>query len=498
MERSFSDFLRYSFLGTIYTTHCNINLSHRIPCYPSQSRPFLLISEYVCFIIDPFERLDGSVQWIRWEIRPWYGLNGSIGGIVIFTEDITERKRTEGEVIILNERLHHLISAIKELASAHSLESVQHIVSVSARKLGGADGATMVFKDGDSCYYADEDAIGPLWKGKRFPLTSGISGWVMLNRTPAVIPDIYADTRVPVEAYRPTFVKSLAMIPVNTEKPIAAIGNYWSYNHIPSEMELQLLQTLADAASRAVENVRLLEELERRVSERTAQLEAVNRELESFSYSVSHDLKAPLRGIDGYSRLLQEDKFDRLDDEGRQFVRNIRQGVAKMHQLIEDLLSYSRMERSSLQNVPLDLSDLVQAVISERSEELERAGTLLRAELPGISVLADREGLAMVIRNLLENALKFSRDASPPVIEIHVRTEANKAILSIRDNGIGFDMKFHDRIFDIFQRLQRSEDYPGTGVGLALVRKAIQRMGGRVWAESSPGEGATFYLEIPT
>ena len=242
---------------------------------------------------------------------------------------------------------------------------------------------------------------------------------------------------------------------------------------------------------------KLNEELEERVRERTSQLEAVNKELEAFSYSVSHDLKAPLRGIDGYSRLLEEDYCDQLDAEGCRFLRNIRQGAAQMHQLIEDLLIYSRMERRSLKSTSLDLPAMVQAVVDERMPEVEQSGVLLRLGVPDITVLADRDGLAIVLRNLLENALKFSRKTQPPTIEIGARSEGERAILWVRDNGIGFDMKFHDRIFEIFQRLQRAEDYPGTGIGLALVRKAMQRMGGRAWAESAPGEGATFFLEIP-
>jgi light-regulated signal transduction histidine kinase (bacteriophytochrome) len=232
--------------------------------------------------------------------------------------------------------------------------------------------------------------------------------------------------------------------------------------------------------------LRLNEELEERVRERTAQLEAVNQELEAFSYSVSHDLKAPLRGIDGYSQLLEKDYSDRLDDEGRLFIRNVRASAAQMHELIENLLNYSRMERRSLQSVSFDLPALLQAVVAERTAEMEQAGVKLRLELPALVVRADRDGLAIVLRNLLENAFKFSRNARPPVVEIGARAEGDKAILWVRDNGIGFDMKFHDRIFEIFQRLQRAEDYLGTGIGLALVRKAMQRMGGRAWAKSAP------------
>jgi hypothetical protein len=238
-------------------------------------------------------------------------------------------------------------------------------------------------------------------------------------------------------------------------------------------------------------------QLEGMVRERTAQLEAVNRELEAFSYSVSHDLKAPLRGIDGYSRLLEEDYGDRIDAEGRTFLANIRQGTAQMHQLIEDLLAYSRMERRTMQYVTIDLPVLLRTVLAEREAELAQAGVQLRLELPDLQVCADRHGLATVLRNLLENAIKFSRAAQPPEVEIGVRLAGDKVLLWIRDNGIGFDMKFHDRIFEMFQRLQRAEDYPGTGIGLALVRKAVQRMRGRIWAESAHGAGATFFLELP-
>ena len=242
---------------------------------------------------------------------------------------------------------------------------------------------------------------------------------------------------------------------------------------------------------------KLNEELEDKVRERTAQLEAANKELEAFSYSVSHDLKAPLRGIDGYSRILEEEYREQLDAEGRRFLQNIRNGTAQMHQLIEDLLDYSRMERRSLQRSAIDLPALVRAVVAERFPESEQSATLVRLQVPDYTVFADRDGLIIVLRNLLENAIKFSRDAQPPAIDIGARGEGDKTVLWVGDNGIGFDMRFHDRIFDMFQRLQRTEDYPGTGIGLALVRKAMQRMGGRAWAESAPGAGATFFLELP-
>jgi response regulator RpfG family c-di-GMP phosphodiesterase len=155
-----------------------------------------------------------------------------------------------------------LIETIQQLSLARSVAAIQAIVRHTARRLTGADGATFVLRDGDLCHYADEDAIAPLWKGQRFPMSACISGWVMLNRQPAMIPDIYADDRIPADAYRPTFVKSLLMVPIRQMNPLGAIGNYWADPHEPSEREALLLQALADSTAVAMENVRMLDELE--------------------------------------------------------------------------------------------------------------------------------------------------------------------------------------------------------------------------------------------
>ena len=219
--------------------------------------------------------------------------------------------------------------------------------------------------------------------------------------------------------------------------------------------------------------------------------------MEAFSYSVSHDLKAPLRGIDGYSRLLWEDYQDHLDDDGRVLLGNVRQGAAQMHQLIDDLLAYSRLERRALDEGEIEIVPIVEGLLAERAEEIRVRGVRVDLDVPDVAVRADRDGFAQAMRNLLSNALRYTAEAPEPRIEIGGRLEAARCVLWVRDNGIGFDMQYHDRIFEIFQRLHRQEEYPGTGIGLALVRKAMQRMGGRVWAESSPGAGATFFLELP-
>ena len=242
---------------------------------------------------------------------------------------------------------------------------------------------------------------------------------------------------------------------------------------------------------------RLNSELEQRVTQRTEELSLANQELEAFSYTVSHDLKAPLRGIDGYSQLLVEEYGDRLDEEGLQFVGRIRQGVEQMGALISDLLEYSRMERREMAAEPVAMLPLVHHILDGYESDVMRQGAQVRLDMAPFTLPLDREGMSVVLRNLIGNALKFSRDSLPPVVEIGARCEGRRWVLWVRDNGTGFDSKYHDRMFKIFQRLHRSEEFPGTGVGLALVAKAVQRMGGRVWAESTLGEGATFFLEFP-
>lgn len=184
--------------------------------------------------------------------------------------------------------MQHLLRAVQELSLARSLPEIQQIVRAAARALTGCDGATFVLRDNGMCYYADEDAIAPLWKGSRFPMETCISGWTMLNRRAAVIQNIYDDDRIPHSAYRPTFVQSLVMVPIRRLDPVGAIGNYWADEHMPTEREVSLLQALADATSVAMENVQISAELEQRVLDRTADLERVNNEMQQLS--VTDDL----------------------------------------------------------------------------------------------------------------------------------------------------------------------------------------------------------------
>ncbi|MBX3172609.1 MAG: GAF domain-containing protein [Candidatus Eremiobacteraeota bacterium] len=384
------------------------------------------------------------------------------------------------EVEAHNRAMLRLVQAVQELSLARTLERVMEIVRTVARELTGADGATFVLKDGDKCFYADEDAIEPLWKGMRFPLTACISGWAMLNRDNAVIPDIYQDPRIPADAYRPTFVKSLAMVPIRSSAPIGAIGNYWARHHHPDPQQVALLQALADTTSVAMENIQVYAELERRVEERTRDLEEANRSLESFSYTVSHDLRAPLRAIDGFSSMLEPGPYkDRIQQAGQ-----------RMSSLIENLLDLARYARAEVQRRQVDLSALA-AQIAGRLNAAIHIEKEMKDE-------CDRELLSVALENLLSNACKYSSKQPEPRIEFSRLSRDSQTVYFVRDNGAGFDMQRAEKLFTPFQRLHTQSEFPGTGVGLATVHKIITRHGGSIWAESAVGQGTTFYFTLST
>lgn len=248
--------------------------------------------------------------------------------------------------------------------------------------------------------------------------------------------------------------------------------------------------------AREAELRELTEELERRVARRTEELAATNAELEAFTYSVSHDLRAPLRQIDGFSKILAEELGDRVGESGLHYLRRIREGTVKMARLIEDLLDFSRIGRQDVRWIPTDLDGLLDEVL----EELEPDGDgdrvrVERAPLPAAE--CDPAMMRVVFTNLLSNALKFSRPRDPAVIEIGQRAEPDgRPAVFVRDNGVGFDPRYADKIFGVFQRLHRQEEFEGTGVGLATVQRIVHKHGGRVWAEARPDGGATFYFTV--
>ncbi len=236
-------------------------------------------------------------------------------------------------------------------------------------------------------------------------------------------------------------------------------------------------------------------ELEARVHARTQELEFANRNLESFAYSVSHDLKAPLRGIEGYSRLLASEYQASLPPEAREYVDLIALASQRMDTMIEGILAYSRAQMRQIILMQTEVRPLVQQLISEFDAEL-RTGIEFSQQIEAGTLQCDREGLTQILRNFLSNALKFSRHRTPPRVKISGQKTPGGYRFAVSDNGVGFDMQYHERIFEIFHRLANGNGESGTGIGLALAARAAERMGGRVWAESAPGQGATFYVEL--
>jgi PAS domain S-box-containing protein len=243
--------------------------------------------------------------------------------------------------------------------------------------------------------------------------------------------------------------------------------------------------------------------LEDVVAERTADLAAANQalnssnhELESFAYSVSHDLRAPLRAIDGFSHVLEEDYGDKLDAEAKHLMQVICDGVAKMARLIDDILAFSRAARREIAASAIDMDGLVQAALSDLAPAM--TGRKIKVEVVALPPMrGDREMLQRVWMNLLDNAIKFTGHKESALIEVGSYPEAESTVYFVKDNGAGFDMTYVGKLFGVFQRLHGPEDFPGTGAGLAIVKRIVGRHGGRVWAEGKVGEGATFYCALP-
>ena len=267
------------------------------------------------------------------------------------------------------------------------------------------------------------------------------------------------------------------------------------------EEQVTIAREVATQLAVAIGNARLYQrvqrlnaELEQRVRERTSALEAANKELESFSYSVSHDLRAPLRAVDGYALMLAEDYGDRLDDEGRRLLKVVRASAERMGQLIDDLLRFSQIGRRPLALATLDMRALAGEVVAEATQ-LNPLASIELGALP--EVTGDRALLRQVWANLVGNAIKYSARAASPRVEISGHSNERESIYTVRDNGAGFDMRYYEKLFNVFQRLHGEDEFPGTGVGLAIVQRVVARHGGRVWGEGAIGKGASFHFALP-
>lgn len=381
---------------------------------------------------------------------------------------------------------HVLVRTLERLSTAHTLEQVTETVAGAVRTLMGADGATFVLREDGHCFYADEDAISPMWKGQRFPLDACASGWAMLHGEVAVIPDIYADARVPHDAYRPTFVQSLCLAPIRSGAPIGALGAYWSEHHTPSAAQVRQLEVLANSTAVALENLELRGAVARRESERD--------ELELAIHSLAHDLRNPVVAMMGYAELIEMDAAE-APALATTYARSIVTAGHRLSSQIDKMLSLYSILNRPLDPEPVDLTALGRDVADQL--RAGAPGRALRIEVEdGLVAMSDPVLLRIAVENLMGNAVKYSATRPQSLVEL-ARAPQGGSTYVVRDNGVGFEPDDATRLFQPLTRLHPTE-FQGTGLGLASVARIIELHGGTVRAEGRPGEGASFYFSLPT
>ena len=375
----------------------------------------------------------------------------------------------------------HLIAVIQQLSLARDLAGITSIVRHAARQLTGADGATFVLRDGPHCYYADEDAIAPLWKGRRFPLEACISGWAMLNQTEAIIEDVYADPRIPVEAYRPTFVKSLVMVPIRTAAPIGAIGNYWATPHRATDDEIRLLRALANSTSIAMENVQLYAE-----RARTERLRAVG----SMAAGITHDLNNILHPL-GLQLQLLDRQVDRDPAGAKESIEEMAKVVKLGNEIMERLRVFVRSDREAVQLCDLGAAarDAVEICRPRIRENSHLEVVVERTDAPPARVR--RSELVSALVNLIVNACEAMADGGR--IALRAGNTNDQAWVEVDDNGPGMPPEIRKHVLDEFFTTKPN----GTGLGLAVVSTFVQQSGGGVEVDSEFGRGTRIRLRFP-
>lgn len=458
---------------------------------------------------------DGSVKHVETLGEVEHGRDGTPVRVVGSIQDITENKLFEEA---LNDKLRRL-QLLRELGFlfASSLEQPEIIRKVSTfiPQYLGVTRAIIRFVDTAEralVASANDPSGNDL---PRQPIGFSISGRCVEENRPVLVNDCRTTDQIPPEWVEHFQLRSVLAVPIRTSAGVIGVlrvDDSERYGRF-TEADVEFVSLVADQLAVALENARLYAaarqaeqeterlnaELEQRVHDRTAQLESVNKELESFSYSVSHDLRAPLRHISGFVELLRERIQDTVDDESLRYLATVSQSAVRLGNLIDELLAFSRIGRTDLRTGSVDLSRLVAEIRRDMASDMK--GRLIEwtvGEIP--SVQGDATLLKLVMSNLLSNAVKFSRDRRPARITIGSlprQHPQDPVTVFVRDNGAGFDQAYADKLFGVFQRLHTSEEFEGTGIGLANVRRIIQRHGGSTWAEGEVDAGATIYFTLP-
>jgi len=448
--------------------------------------------------------------WVRWfENR----IHPSKDGLSIFFHDITERKQSEELIQRQLDMLHALYAGAHKLTESMDYSAIAQSVTHLCVKALGVQLAWLGRADADGSVsllaQCPEENTYPRRISVRWDESSqgqGATGRAIRQGVPVFNTEISADTNFSPwrdMALQEGFHSSAAFPLISRGKAFGALNLYSPVPGFFTPERIALFQALAHQAAAALVNTALYDEirahvteLEKRVAERTADLEATNRELESFSYSVSHDLRAPLRTMQGFAQALEEDYGAKLASTGREHVQRIVAAAQRMDILIQDLLAYSQLSRAEVRLKPVGLAAAVKEALAQLDGEVRETGAqiVVAPSLP--EVMGHLPTLTQVIGNLLGNAIKFVPPGATPSVSVWAEERGGRVRLWIEDNGIGISPAHQARIFRVFERLHGVETYPGTGIGLAIVHKGAERMGGEAGVESGIGKGSRFWVEL--
>lgn len=390
-----------------------------------------------------------------------------------------------------------LAQAIQNLSLAKSQEEIFALVSKSAQQITGAQGAAFVLRDIDEqCYYTDEASISPLWKGQRFPMRNCISGWAMLNKQVVVVPDIYKDPRIPIDAYVSTYIQSLVIIPIRPEEPIASIGVYWSQYHVATQEEIDLLTALANCTATAMENTTLLLE----VKESNHSLRNLLRARDEFLSIASHQLKTPLTALQIQLEMTQ--RKIRMDQKGHAgaYLKDIQSSlkyISNLNDVINELLDASLLTLGELKLNPtqITLNDIVDDVVHKLAPFLKEAKCHFNYKIDEeIQGFWDNYRLEQIFSHLISNIAKHAPGSSAEFI---VKKHDSKVFIHLSDNGPGVPQELQHKIFRRFERDGLYTHKPGLGLGLYITKKLVELHEGRLFLYSSPETGTKYTIELP-